>query len=142
MNIHDATLERAEKIALQHAHETGKHHQIHLRVLQRGHERAFGIILELGAEFSRRDELRGQFPLACVRQDPRRLDIAQDDGNFRGNFPRGHCVRNGDKIGAFAGTQDADAKCAVHSNLNNRVFAQTKDEMKLLHRRKMTIRFI
>lgn len=126
MDIDDAPLECAQKIALQNAHETGEHNQIHPRILQRGDKCAFRILVQLGAKFSRRNELCGYFPVARARQNAGALDIAQDDGGFRRDFSGGDGVGDGDKIRAFAGTEDADAKCAVHRDLNSRARLQNK----------------
>ena len=71
MDVHDAPLECAQKIALQHAHETGQHNQIDFGILQRGDERAFRRLVQLGAKLSRRNKLRGNFPVARVRQNSR-----------------------------------------------------------------------
>ena len=74
MDVHDAPLERAQKFALQHPHETRQHNQIHLCRLQSGDERPLGVLVQLGAELSRRDELRGNLPLARAGQNSRAFD--------------------------------------------------------------------
>jgi hypothetical protein len=68
----------------------------------------------------------GNFPLARAGQNPRAFDIAQDDGDFRRNFSRCDGIGNGDKVRAFAGTEDAQSKFIAHGDLNNRVTAQNK----------------
>ena len=87
MDVHDAAFKRAQKIALQHPHKTREHNQIHFRPLQRADKRPFRLLVQLGAEFPRRNELRRNFPVARVRQNPRAFDVAQDDGDLRRNFP-------------------------------------------------------
>ena len=69
MDVHDAAFKCAQKIALQYAHETGQHDQIHFRRLQSVHKCALRLLVQLGAEFSRRDELRRDFPFARVGQN-------------------------------------------------------------------------
>ena len=67
------------KSPFQHAHETGEHDQIHFRRLQRADKCALGVLVQFGAEFSRRNELRRKVSFARVRQNSRVLDIAQND---------------------------------------------------------------
>ena len=98
MDVHDAAFKRAQKFALQHAHETGEHDQIHFGCLQRDDKCTLGLLVQLGAEFSRRDELRRNFPFARVRQNSRALDIAQHDGDFRRNFSRSDSIGNRGKV--------------------------------------------
>ena len=135
MDVDDAALERAQKIALQHAHETGEHDQIHPRILQRGDEGAFRRLVQFGAELARRNELRRNFPFAGVRQDSRRLDVAQNHGDLRRNFSRRHRVGDGDKVRAFAGAEHADAKWIVHRDLNSRASGRKKGETRVSRRR-------
>ena len=115
MDVHDAAFKRAQKFALQHPHETRKHNQIHFCPLQRADERPFRLLVQFGAKFSRRDELRRNLPFARVRQNPRTLDVAQDEGDLRRNFSRSPPLGNGDKVGAFAGAENAQAKWIVHA---------------------------
>ena len=107
MDVHDSSLKGAEKISFQHTHKTGEDNQINLRGLQRDDEGAFGFLVQLGSKFSRRDELRGHFPLARMREDARRFDIAQHDADFRRDFPRRNRVGDGDEVRTFSGTENA-----------------------------------
>lgn len=123
MDIDDAPFKRAQKIALQDAHETGEDDQIHLGRLQLFHESALGVLVQFGAEFSRRDEAGGKIAFAGVGQNSRGFDIAEDDGGGRWNFPRRDGIGDGDKVGTFAGTENADAKWIAHGDLNSRATA-------------------
>ena len=114
MDVHDVAFERAQKFAFEHAHETGEHDQIHLRRLQRGDVIALGILIQLGAEFSGRDELRRNFPPARVRENSSAFDIAQDDAGFRWNFSRRDGGGDGGEVRAFAGAEHAQSKWLVH----------------------------
>ena len=87
MDVHDAAFKRAQEITLQHPHETREHNQIHFRRLQRADKCPLRLLVQFGAEFPRRDELRRNFPVPRVRQNPRIFDIAQNQGDFRRNFP-------------------------------------------------------
>ena len=78
-----------------------------------------GLVIQLGAEFAGRNELRGNFPFACVCQNARVLDVAENDGDLRRDFAGGDGIGNGDKVGAFAGTEDTDAECVIHRDLNS-----------------------
>ena len=66
MNIHDAALECAKKIALENAHKTGKNDQVYFGGLQCCDKCPLGIFVELGAEFARRNELGWEFSFAGV----------------------------------------------------------------------------
>ena len=114
MNIDDAAFESLQEIALQHPHEAGKHDQIHPGILQRRDKRLLGCLVQFGAEFARRHELRRQLPFARLRQDPGRFDVTQNQDDFRRDLARRDGVRNRDKVGAFAGTKNADAEGVVH----------------------------
>jgi len=120
VDVHDAAFKRTQKITLQDAHEPGEDDQIHLGRLQLVHEGALGVLVQLGAEFSRGDEAGGKIAFAGVDQNPRGFDIAQDDGGGRRDFPRGDGIGDGDKVGTFAGTENADAKWIAHGDLNSR----------------------
>ena len=128
MDVHDAPFERAQKIALEHAHETGEDNQIHLRRLQCGDVIALGVLVQLGAEFSGLDELRGYFPFARARQNSSIINIAQNDANLCRYFPAVYGVGDGGKIRAFAGTENAQSKFIAHRDLNNRGNGQNKVE--------------
>ena len=114
------------KPALQHPHESRQHNQIHLHHLQRLHKCAFGVLVQLRAEISRRNEMCGNFPLARPGQNSRAFDVAQDDADLRRNFSRGAGNGNRDKVRAFAGTQHAQSEFIAHADLNSRVTAQNK----------------
>ena len=113
MDVHDVAFERAQKIAFEHAHETGEHDKIHFRILQSGDESTLGIFIQLGAEFSRRDELGRQLAFARVGEKAGVLDIAKHKRDLRRNLSFGDGVGDGHEIGAFAGTENADAKCVT-----------------------------
>ena len=110
VNINDAAFKGAQKIALKHAHETGEDDQIHFRRLQLLHEGAFGVFVQFGAEFARRNELGGHVAFTGMGEDAGVFDIAQDDGDFRRNSAGRDGIGNGDKVGAFAGTENAETK--------------------------------
>ena len=123
MNVHDAPFKRAQKFAFQHSHETREHDQIHLRLLQRVDKCALRVLVQFGAEFPRRNELRRNFSFARVRQNSRVLDIAQNQGDFGRNFSRRARVGNRDKVGAFAGAEDAQTEFVF---TGHRIFLQAK----------------
>src|SRR5581483_11698537 len=126
MHVDDAAFKCAKKISLEHAHKTGEHNQIHFRILQRFDKCALGVFVQLGAKFSRRNELRGQIAFARVRENSRIFHVAQNDGDLRGNFSRSYGVGNRDKVRAFAGTEHANSEMIAHGNLNNRIRLQKK----------------
>jgi hypothetical protein len=69
-------------------------------------------------------------------QDSRRLDITQHNGDFRRDFAGGNGTRNGHEIGAFAGTEHADAQWIVHFVLNIRPRTAKKVETLRLNQKK------
>lgn len=110
MNIHDAALERAQKIAFENAHKTGEDYEIHPRVEHGLNVKALGVFIEFGAKFSGGDESRGKVARAGVGQGAGRFDVAQYEGNGGRDFPGGTGIGDGGEIRAFARTQDANAK--------------------------------
>jgi len=74
-----------------------------------------GFLLQLGAKFARRDELCWKFSFARARQDSRRLDIAQDDGDFRRDLSGGNGIGDRDKVRTFARTEDAETEWFAHA---------------------------
>jgi len=110
MHIHDSSFKRAKKIPFEHAHKSGEHNQIHLRPLQGRDKRALRFFVQLGAEFSRRDELRGEFSRAGVFQNPRAFDIAQYNADFCGNASCRNRIGNRDEIGPFARAEHTEAE--------------------------------
>jgi hypothetical protein len=84
--------------------------------LERGDVIALGLLVQLSAEFPRRNELRRYFLVARVRQNPRALDIAQHDANLRRNFPGVYGVGDRGKVRAFAGAENAESKWLVHGD--------------------------
>ncbi len=110
MDVDDAPLERTQKIALQHAHETGEDDQIHIGGAQRGDVIALRFLVQLGAKFAGRQELGRNFPPACMRQYPRTFNVAQNDANLRLYLAGVHGIGNGDKIRTLTGTKDAQSK--------------------------------
>src|ERR1035437_1936433 len=100
----------ALKIAFQNADETGEDDQIHLGGLQCADKSPLRFLVQLGAKFSRRNELRRNFPVACVRENSRTFNIAQDDGDFGWNLSGSDGIGKRDKVRAFAGADHANAK--------------------------------
>jgi len=98
MDVDNPSLECAEKVTLQDAHETSQDDQIHLGFLQRRHVRALGFFIQFGAEFPGRDKAGGQTASAGVLQDSRAFDVAQHDRHFRRNFACGDGVGDGDEV--------------------------------------------
>ena len=69
VNVDDTAGERAQKLPLQDAHETGKHDQIDAAAGQKLHETGLGGFIQLGAEFARIDEFTANAALASLLQD-------------------------------------------------------------------------
>ena len=128
MDVHDAAFKCAQKFTLEHAHKSREHNQIHLRRLQRADKRTLCLLVQFGAEFPRRDESRRNFPVPRMRQNPRVFDIAQNQRDRRRNISRRARLRNGDKVGAFAGAEDTQTEWIAHGNLNSKVNARNKVE--------------
>jgi len=116
VDVDDAAGEGAQKVAFEDAHEAAKHDEVHLGVLQGGDEGLFGRFVQLGAEFAGGDELGGDLALAGVGEDAGWFDIAQDDGDQGGDAAGGDGVGDGEEIGALAGTEETDAKGAIHGD--------------------------
>src|SRR4029079_13635486 len=72
--------------------------------------------IQLGAEFSRRDELRRKLSLAGVRQNSRVLHIAQNECKFRPDLPCRDGVGNCDKVRTLARAEHADAEWFIQSH--------------------------
>ena len=84
VNINDAIGEGAEEFAFEDAHEAGEDDEVHLGVLQDGDETLLGFFIELGAEFSGRNE--DGFEAVALREveDAGALDVTRDDDYFHG----------------------------------------------------------
>jgi hypothetical protein len=98
VDIHYAAFEGAEKIALEHTHETCEDDQIYFSGLQCGHKRSLGVFIELGAEFTRRNELGRKLSFSGMCQDAGGFYIAGDEGNVCGDFAGGGGVSNRDEV--------------------------------------------
>jgi hypothetical protein len=88
----------------------GQHDQIHLRLPQGRHISLLGVFLQLGAEFSRRDEAGGELALPGVLQNSRALDVAQHDADLRRHATGRNRFGHGHEVRALAGTEHAQSK--------------------------------
>src|SRR5579862_1289250 len=110
MDIDVSALERTQEIPLEHPHESRQYHQIHARPPQRLDISPFGVFIELGAKFPRRDKLPRQLPLTRMAENTRCLDIAQNNRDLGRDSATRAGISNRHKIRAFARTKHADAK--------------------------------
>src|SRR6266853_2381649 len=69
MDVHHALGKNAQEIAFQDAHEAGQHHQVNFRRDEPVDEGPLRLLIQLGSELARRDELRGQSALARLGEN-------------------------------------------------------------------------
>lgn len=113
MNVDDAAFESAQEFAFQDSHETGEDDEINFRALESRDISGFGGIIELGTELAGSDELGREIAFHCVLEDARISDIAENNGDLRGDFSSGAGIRHRDKVRTFAGAENADAEILV-----------------------------
>jgi hypothetical protein len=118
MDVDDAVGEGAEEFAFQDAHETGEDDKIDLGVLEDGDEAAFGLFVELGAEFSGRDVDGFEFVLLRQRENAGGLDVAGDEDDFHGGAGAGAVAGEGIEVGSFARAEDAEFSFAHQGHGN------------------------
>jgi len=107
VDVHDALGKGAQKFAFQNAHEPRQHNQFNAGVTQSLDIRRLGGVIELGAEFSGREVMRGQSAFAGAFQNSGVGDIRNHDDDFRRDFAFGAGVGDGGGVAPFAGAKDA-----------------------------------
>ena len=78
--------------------------------MQRFDISGLGRLIQLGAEFARRDKNGGEAALAGLLQDAGVGHIADDQDDLGGDLAGGAGVGNGGGIGAFAGAKEGEPK--------------------------------
>jgi hypothetical protein len=109
VDIDDAVGEGAKEFAFQDAHEAGEDDEIYLCVLEDGDEALLGFFIELGAEFSGRDEYGFEVVALREGEDAGVLDIAGDDDDFHGGAGARAVPREGIEVRSFAGAEDSES---------------------------------
>ena len=104
MNIHDAIRESAYEFRRKQAHVSGQADQIDLRLPERRHN--FGIMLFADTAFGR-NQLRVQSAPLCRLQPGSIRAVGDHYSDFRVKPAGLDGIRNGLKIGAASGKQDA-----------------------------------
>ena len=113
VDVDDAVGEGAEEFAFEDAHEAGEDDEVDLGVLENGDEALLGFFIELGAEFSGRDE--DGFEAVALREGENAgsLDVTGDDDDFHGGTGARAVPREGIEVRSFAGAEDSES-CFPH----------------------------
>ena len=126
MDVDNAVGEGAEEFAFENAHEASESDVIDTGFAEGGNVALFGFFVEFGAEFSRRDEFRGQPPFARVLKNARALDVADHQRDFRRHLAARDGLGNGGKVRSFAGTEHAETECVRHAAVKSQRRARGK----------------
>src|SRR4051812_9426215 len=116
MNIDDPAFEAAEKITLQHPHESRKDDQVNACRTKRFHKRALCFFVQLRTKLARRNKLRRQFPRARAIENPGAFDVAQHQCDVCRDGTRRTRVGDRLEVRTFARTQHANSEFGFASH--------------------------
>ena len=119
MDVDDPSLERAEELPLEDAHESGEDHEVHPRLAQCGDVGRLGRLIQFGAEFSGLEEATRQVARLRVAENAGVHHVGQHERHPGVHRAGRNGVGDGAEIGALAGTEDANAErgCVRHARI-------------------------
>jgi len=114
MHVHDSSLKCAQKFALQNAHETGEHDQIHFRFLQLFTNSCSASSSSFVRNFPGQNKLRRKFSVRARGTKFRVLDIAQNNLRFPPEFFPTQRSRQSRQSSSLCRNKNAESKFIAH----------------------------
>lgn len=108
VDINHTLPEMLEEIRFDDAHEAGEDDKIDLGLLERADKLLFGGFVELGAISAGGDEPGGDSEVTGAIEDPCLRDIAEHEGDRRGEGAGSALFGDGNHVGALARAEDTE----------------------------------